>query len=445
MQKKIIALAVAGLVSGAVFAQSAPSGTTAGAAPRAAAPTQSSSSVTLYGRADLGYVYSKSDYKKFQGIDSGQSVGGSPSRIGVRGEENLGNGLKAIYRFEWGIMADEGGAPGAHAIYGQRYTWVGLSGNFGDVSLGRHGTPSEFALGGSSPFFISGLKPTGQFRSKLNGLFGELRWNNSIAYNSPKFSGLDFIGVYSFGEKTSVNKNNGACDSGPATTPANYGVKCADTSDAGKLGLAARYANGPLYLTVIYEARADDDSVSRTAPPAAAKLYNGYGAKAWAIGGSYDFKVVKLFANYFREKANHGGRANIYRAAPGNANADVGSDKQSVWSVGATIPVSQPGTVFVEYAQYKDYLEGGVRPAALAMPTAIPVAGGGGHKSKGFMIGYRHNLSRRTFLYTYATQFKNDDGITGGYTGNSGANNTKNLNVAGEKQNIFVAGIVHNF
>ena len=49
-------------------------------------------------------------------------------------------------------MTDEGGAPGAHAIYGARYAWTGLSDDFGSVPLGRYGMPSEFYLGFISPF-----------------------------------------------------------------------------------------------------------------------------------------------------------------------------------------------------------------------------------------------------------------------------------------------------
>ncbi|MDR3221457.1 MAG: porin, partial [Candidatus Accumulibacter sp.] len=77
MQKKIIALAVAGLVSGAAFAQS---------------------NVTVYGRADASYAYSKTDFKKFQGVENGLGIGGGSSRLGFMGEEALGNGLKALFK-----------------------------------------------------------------------------------------------------------------------------------------------------------------------------------------------------------------------------------------------------------------------------------------------------------------------------------------------------------
>jgi hypothetical protein len=83
MQKKLIALAVASLASGAAFAQT---------------------NVTMYGIADAGYVWSQGDAlvtgtNKFSGIQSGLLSG---SRLGFKGEEALGNGLKAIFTLEYG-------------------------------------------------------------------------------------------------------------------------------------------------------------------------------------------------------------------------------------------------------------------------------------------------------------------------------------------------------
>jgi predicted porin len=389
MQKKIIALAVAGLVSGAAFAQS---------------------NVTLYGRFDLGYTYSKTDFRKFQGVENGNGIGGGGSRLGIRGEEGLGNGLKAIFNAEWGFVADEGGGP-----IGARWAYVGLAGKFGQVLLGRNRSPSDLYLGGSSAWGINGFEPINQFRGKM-GIIGGDRWDNSVAYHSPNFSGLDFLGIYSFGEKVSPSDSN--------TNP----NKSADTSDAGKLGLGVRYANGPLYLSAAYQAQADDDSVRNKTTgnwPAA----GGWGSKGWIIGGAYDFKVVKVYANYIRVKANHDGWA---------SGANDGTDKQTAWSLGVGIPVSSAGTIVAEYAQYKDYLNTGSN-RRLSSTNQIPVGdsvGDPGHKTKGYTIGYNHTLSKRTSLYTYLVRYDNDRGIHGGWN---------KTGVTGEDQTIFTAGILHVF
>ncbi|MDR1936650.1 MAG: porin [Candidatus Accumulibacter sp.] len=392
MQKKIIALAVAGLVSGAAFAQS---------------------NVTLYGRLDLGYVYSKSDYKKFQGIENGNGINGGGSRIGVKGEEALGNGLKAIFEAEWGFAADEGSGP-----VDARWAFVGLAGKFGRVTVGRNNTPDDLYLGATGVMGVNGHEPIRRFRDQANtgtgnagGILVGDRWNNSIAYNSPNFSGIDFTAIYSFGEK--VNTSKGGLDDNDDPVPGysctgsgTASVTCykgADTSDAGKFGLGVRYANGPLYLTAVYEARADDDSAKEWPGDG----NEGYGAKGWALGGTYDFKVAKVYANYYRVKQNDHGRG-----------GDEGSDKRTAWSLGVGVPVSGAGTIVAEYAQFKDSFVDD------------------GNKAKGYTVGYKHTLSKRTSLYTYLVRINNDDNVSAGWT---------KTGITGENQTTFTAGILHVF
>jgi predicted porin len=392
MQKKIIALAVAGLVSGAAFAQS---------------------NVTLYGRADLSYNYSKSDFRKFQGIENGKGIGGGPSRLGVQGEEGLGNGLKAIFKFEWAVAADEGGGP-----VGARFTYVGLGGKFGAVTVGRDSNPSDRYLGTTGIYGINGNEPINLFRGSMGTAIAGTRWNNSISYVSPNFSGLDFTTSYAFGEQVNSSDNTG--------TGYNGGYESADTTDANLFGFGVRYANGPLYLTAVYQAQEDNDGKK----PFGVSSNAGYGAKSWSLGGTYDFKVVKLYANYLRTKANHSGLA--------YGKNDAGSDKQTAWSLGLGIPVSSAGTVYTEYAQYKDSLGGYDSATNTGYTRNIQngFIGRPGDKAKGYTLGYRHNLSKRTWLYTYATRIDNDRGIETGWD---------KTRVAGEKQTNFTTGIVHLF
>jgi predicted porin len=400
MQKKTIALAVAALVSGAAFAQS---------------------NVTLYGRADLNYTYSKSDFRKFQGIEEGAGYGSGGSHLGVRGEENLGNGLKAVFRFEWGVAADSTGDIGSGS---GRYSYVGLAGNFGTVTLGKDQNPADRYRGTTGVMGFNTYEPITLFQGKLDTAMAATRWGDAIAYVSPEFSGFNFAGIYSFGEKVSKSKqDDGSCTITQPfkydgyTIPASSGItadnknlECADTSDAAKFGLGVRYANGPLYLTAIYQARLDDDSEKKFNKDG----NDGYGSKGWIIGGTYDFKVVKLYANYFRVKADHSGRA--YDDSKG-----FGSDKQTAWSLGVGIPVSSAGTIGVEYAQYKDDYK---------------KSKDDGNNAKGYSLGYRHNLSKRTWLYSYVSRIDNDRGINASWS---------KTGVAGEKQTNFTTGIVHLF
>jgi predicted porin len=127
MQKKLIALAVASLASGAAFAQT---------------------NVTMYGIADAGYVYSTGDGRRgsgndndFSGIQSGLLSG---SRLGFRGEEALGNGLKAVFTLEYSLNIDNNSGVGNTTDGGlnARQQFVGLAGGFwGTVALGRQYSP----------------------------------------------------------------------------------------------------------------------------------------------------------------------------------------------------------------------------------------------------------------------------------------------------------------
>ena len=330
MQKKIIALAVAGLVSGAAFAQT---------------------NVTVYGSLDVNYTYSKSGDAKFSGIDTGGLNGG---RIGFKGEEALGNGLKAIFTLEYG------NDPDVNTVLTQtRQSFLGLSGSFGSVTLGRQYAPSGSYLGATNANDITSVNPTNLmlgtwFDTMETG--GGSRWNNSISYNSPNWSGFDMRAIYSFGE----NVRDSFSDA---------------SNDGSKFGLGLRYSNGPLYLTAIYQAVLDNNGTT----PAGVDV-DVSGNKAWALGGSYDFKVVKLYANYIQEKYN-----------------DVDDSKHTLWSLGLGVPVGTAGTIKAEYMQHKF--------------NDIDDT-----KSKGFGIGYEHDLSKRTRLYGYVSKIQNDDLAAWGYS-----------------------------
>ncbi|GHU20098.1 porin [Betaproteobacteria bacterium] len=382
MQKKIIALAVAGLVSGAAFAQS---------------------NVTIYGVADIGYNYAKSGDNRFSGLQDGGDVGLQGSRIGFRGEEALGNGLKAIFTVEFGLNL--GAGEGTANWSNTRQSYVGLAGNFGTVKFGRQYAPSGEWLGGTS---VNGFTSV-NFANYFLGNFATLntgngsRWNNSIGYESPNFSGFTFRGIYSF-HPTQSSVRDSFSDA---------------TTDGSRYALAARYANGPVYLTAIYQAILTDDAIN-----------NDDGNKAWAIGGSYDFKVVKVFANYIREKDKRAIGSTTYGFPTLNPTTGLlqqaattayakGDLKKTLFSLGAAIPVSSAGTVQIELGQYKTD----------ASET----------KSRGGSIGYKHALSKRTTAYTYVTRFSNQDNT-------AGANRAAAVvGVRGESQTSFAVGLNHNF
>ena len=355
MQKKIIALAVAGLVSGVAYAQT---------------------NVTIYGIADAAYTYSSQGGDKFSGIESG---GRNGSRVGFRGEEALGNGLKTVFLYEFGTTTDVSSGLG-----NTRLAYVGLAGKAGTFTLGKQAAPSYLFLGRTNANDVTSVNPTNlmydntggwAFTSMTTG--GSARWDNSVAWSSPDWSGFNVRAIYSFGEKIRDSY-------GDAST------------DASKVGIGASYANGPLYLTAIYQGLLDDDGA------------NTEGADSYAIGGHYDFKVVKLFANYLHEKWD---------------DSDV---KHTLWSLGLGIPVSQAGTISLEYMQFraKEYSDG---------------------KARGLGIGYEHKLSNRTIIYSALSRINNKDDMNWGFSKVRGANPVGAAGMYGENSTNLQVGIRHAF
>jgi predicted porin len=121
MQKKLIALAVAGLASTGAFAQA---------------------NVTVYGVADASFDVVKISGDANNELGNTTRVSTNSSLLGFKGAEALGNGLTAVFQFESAVGFDNAGALGAN-----RDSYVGLAGGFGTVVLGNLTGPTR-ALGG---------------------------------------------------------------------------------------------------------------------------------------------------------------------------------------------------------------------------------------------------------------------------------------------------------
>ncbi|MFZ6655266.1 porin [Undibacterium sp. TJN19] len=193
-----------------------------------AANASAQSSVVIYGIIDAAVVATTNQTatggSKIS-MDAGQLL---TSRWGIKGSEDLGGGLKANFNLE-GTLANDTGAAGAGFggnVFNQsgnntslfdRLSWVGLSGDFGAVTLGRNNILGVDSVGLADPISLAhaGSNPNVMF-SALNagaffGGFGTnqggtaLRQNNSIKYVSPLMSGFGGALMYGFGEKAGDN------------------------------------------------------------------------------------------------------------------------------------------------------------------------------------------------------------------------------------------------
>lgn len=269
MKKSLIALAVLGSVAGVAQAQS---------------------SVTLYGIVDVYLGSSKSGIgaSSVTRLDSG---GFNGSRFGLKGSEDLGGGLKAVFALEQGFSADTGVANtfnGASTSF-NRQSYVGLAGGFGTVTFGNVWSSMDDVLGASNGAFDSVFSPAGSVGA-VNGLYVD-RPRNAIKYQSNDFGGFSAGFTHGLDENTAIS---------------------ADVTD-----FSLTYAAGPVAAALAYQ------------------VQNGpIDLKLTHLGGSYDLGVAKILASY--------------------GNTKFGSAKINDYQVGVDVPLSPALTVSASYAMSDD-------------------------------------------------------------------------------------------
>jgi len=348
-------------------------------------------SVTLYGVVDLGLNYQTIDPAGLQGqathgqfgLASGQQSG---SRWGIRGVEDLGNGLKANFVYEQAITATTGSASGF-----TRQSTLGLSSDaWGDLDLGRRTAPSTAAFSGVDPF------GAGYGTAALTTTMGSnfYRLSNMAMYSSPSIGGFRAMVGYSF---------DTGLDSAPAAaTASSFGQST--KSRAVSAGL--RYANGPILLAATYD-RIMPNSQGKPASTAVPEKFVAAGTaynppksafQSWKLGGAYDLKVVKLHAAYGQSIGGVLNNTSTIRsvATGGDTNAvgavifRPGARTQS-WMVGLSAPVGS-GSAF---ASVQQQLPGGDFDTNA---TANELAAS---------IGYTYPFSNRTNVYAYYSYVDN--------------------------------------
>lgn len=238
-----------------------------------AAPAVASADAVLYGKLNVGLSYLNQDMGgqdgfKGWGMSDNQVIKngwtnfnwnvtnpfittpqGPSNRIGVKGSEDLGNGLKAIYQIELGFSLTDSNNSianlnGSETIT-MRNTFVGLGGNFGTVLMGRHDTPLKISTGPLDLFADT--------MSDYNNTVGfqDLRADNVVAYVSPSFSGFQFAGAVVAGGGASAANLGLNLNTGAVTNTAKYNNESNSLAEA--WSLAAIYKNGPWYASLAYE------------------------------------------------------------------------------------------------------------------------------------------------------------------------------------------------
>lgn len=390
MQKKIIALAVAGLASTAAFAQS---------------------NVTIYGSLDAGYTYRYDKMNNLgtnvagsrSSIDTGSSAG---NRLGFKGVEDLGNGLKAVFLLEQGFNFDTGAMGQGGRMFG-RQAYVGLTGGFGTAVAGRMYTPYYTFVAGMDPFAAGTVGSyrnvwgnTGTFGG-ANNLLDPTRVDNAVAYVSPNFGGFDVTVAYS----------NAAAGDDNATTTVTTENNGNNARNNTVYAILAKYAAGPVAVGLNVHRIAAGVNLGAATGQTTVKTLDNY-----TLGASFDAKVVKVSA------------AASYNELSASGNSADGS--YSNYMLGVSAPIGKfaiKGSV-----NYSDF--NGQQNAAL----------GGGYATQ-YAIGADYNLSKRTNLYT-AYSFIDANAARAGSIYGTGDATANGLAAANNPfQQGFTMGVRHQF
>lgn len=272
MKKSLLALALLGAFTASAFAEP---------------------SVTLYGRIDTGLVYTHKNLDNTAGstdtfsMDSGVTTG---SRWGLKGSEDIGN-AKVGFVLESGFNSDDGTSGQNNRLFG-REAQVNISGAYGTLYAGRLGSiaSDNGTLGylGDVSAFPSAYGFVGNQQGSTGTAYG--RYDNTLAYETPTFGGLQGAIMYSFKGDATVSDSN----------PKEVANARENSGDADRyLAAGLRYKAGKAAVVLTGDMTMYSNDVNN----AYHDVDNGY---SFILGGNYDFGVAKVFAKatYFDNQVN---------------------------------------------------------------------------------------------------------------------------------------------
>ena len=317
--------------------------------------------VTLYGIAYAGVAVENVGTGRAVKLVSGTQSG---SRLGFKGSEDLGGGLKALFNLEAGFSIDTGTMSANSQLFNRRAV-VGVDGSFGSVTMGREYTPIALIAANNDPlehgFYGTDLNA---FDDKGNTRIVR-RASNTVNYETPSFSGVKARAAYGFGEKTVA----------PAQPLGNW------------YSLSVDYTNQALYLGAAYQqierlASGDD--------------------KAYILGAAYKFDAFQLRANYLSadpegannkfEQVNVGvsmvlGNGRIYTSV--QQDRDGAGGKATGYAATYSQNLSKRTNVFASYGTLNNNSTG--QFSLYSAGSKLDPAAAGADPS-GFAIGMRHKF-----------------------------------------------------
>jgi predicted porin len=327
-----------------------------------AGTAQAQSSVSVYGNIDVGFTTTDSDQKGTANGKSGADAiawsNDSSSRLGFRGTEDLGGGLKASFVLETGLSGI-GATSGAATTLGSRAQWIELSSASGSARLGFQDTASRMIVNGYDA--ASATNAIGNLNQKDSVLAGRF---NGVTLSTAVMSGFQ-AGVQ-------IAKNTTSADGKDDVDASGYGLMA--RYNAGKFSVAASYAvmdNDAAAVADSYKAK-DATNNELVAGTAASQVET----KITSVGASYDLGAAKLMAVYGKVDGND---------AKGTVGHSKGTTEREFTQVGVQVPMGKT-TAFAQYTTGE---------------TQTGTGSAVGYKGDvtGYTVGARYALSKRTYAY----------------------------------------------
>jgi predicted porin len=364
----------------------------------AAGGAAAQSSVTLYGVADTFVQYLHNGGNHSFSERSGGSTG---SQFGLKGNEDLGNGLKAVFDVESGFNVNNGTLFADTTTLFYRQSWVGLKDDtYGALTFGRQYQPSFWAVYFSDPFrgneVLSPLAAADLAgitdKATLATQYISGRTSNAIVYTSPDMRGVHVYAMYAL----------------PATVTQPLPV-----TSGNMLDLAANYSGYGFYAGLGYQFQ---HGAKETAPlvPAMPNLLTTFSLVAtehFTSALAYRWGIVNFQFNYSYNRAQD--------PAPGSLAAHLGTGHAlSIAELGATIQATPADVIEIAGVQRN------VR--------------GTHDNTPGIELGIDHSISKRTSLYMRAGYMKNNGTATVSWPGVT-------VTAPGTKQILATLGMTHRF
>ena len=357
------------------------------------AGAQAQSSVTLYGIVDAGVesVNHVQSTGRLTRVPS--NTGFIPSRVGMRGKEELGGGLSAIYTLEMGFAPDTGASGQGGRLFG-RQSLVGLSGDWGTLTLGR-----QFTMTFWSTLDSDILGPSIYGLGSLDNYLPNARADNSIAYKG-KFSDVTVGATYSLGRDT-VN-------AGPSPAGTNCpGESGTDAQACREWSVMAKYDSKVWGAAVAY------DQLKGRTPTSATDVVLPAGLISSSLSDS------RLFVNGYVNVANLKLGAGLIRRKNEGSAARPKSD---LWYLGASYPLTPALTLDGHLARLSYKNVDNADSTILALRAL-------------------YKLSKRTTLYAQAGTIRNDSLVNVSVSSGAPGSNP----ALGGSQTATMVGINHAF